>query len=161
MAGRFGKHRPLPPREVLDARTAGRLARDLQRAEALAAELRQKNHAATALCLDRADLTSVREAAERVTRAFDHLDVLINHAPHRPDFRTRSALDVEIEAVSASYAVDAIGCWALIRAMLPLLRKSSPARIVNVSTDGALQIARPGPCLSLPHLHSPSTRSTS
>jgi len=42
------------------------------------------------------------------------------------------------------------GCWGLIQALLPLLRRAPAARIVNVSSAAAQQIGRrePGPLFS-------------
>ena len=67
----------------------------------------------------------------------------MNNACHGPDFRTRSALDVDSDALHASFEVDVFGCWALIQALLPLLRRAPAARIVNVSSVAATQIGKP------------------
>jgi len=115
-------------------------ARDLQRAEEVALELGRANHSATALRLDLADLGSIRQAADRVASTVGHLDVLVNNASHGPDFRTRSALDVDLDWARSVFAVDVLGCWGLVQALLPLLRRAPAARIVNVSSAGALQI---------------------
>jgi NAD(P)-dependent dehydrogenase (short-subunit alcohol dehydrogenase family) len=37
------------------------------------------------------------------------------------------------------------GCWGLIQALLPLLRRAPAARIVNVSSAAAQQIGQRGP----------------
>ncbi len=119
-------------------------ARDVRRAEELAVELRRAGHSSTALRLDLADRTSINEAAERVTQTSEHLDVLVNNASSFPDFSIRSALDVELDALQEAFAVDVFGCWALIQALLPLLRQAAAARIVNVSSIAAQQIGKLG-----------------
>lgn len=116
-------------------------ARDLRRAEEVAAELRNAGYAATGLRLDLADLASIQQAADQVASAFGSLDVLINNASHGPDFLTRSALEVDLTWVRSAFAVDVFGCWGLIQALLPLLQRAPAARIVNVSSGGALQIS--------------------
>lgn len=119
-------------------------ARDVRKAEELAVELRQASLAASALRLDLADPTSIDEAAAQVTQIFDHLDVLVNNASSFPDFRTRSALDVNLDALHEAFVVDVFGCWGLIQALLPLLRRAPAARIVNVSSVAAQQIGKVG-----------------
>lgn len=117
-------------------------ARDEARAETLAARIREGGREVTAMGLDLSDLASIRETAARVAQEFDRVDVLINNATNGPDFKTRNALDVDVEKLAATFAVDVFGAWALIQALLPLLRKADAARIVNVSSAGARQIGR-------------------
>ena len=116
-------------------------AREAARAERLAEQLRRHGHAASALRLDLTDPASFDDAAAYVGQAFGHLDVLINNATHGPDFTVLSALDAELDAVRAALDVDLIGTWGLILAMLPLLEAAPAARIVNVSSKSAQQIA--------------------
>jgi NAD(P)-dependent dehydrogenase (short-subunit alcohol dehydrogenase family) len=116
-------------------------ARDLSAAEALAARLREEGHAATALRLDLSDRGSMDEAAAHLTRAFGHLDVLINNASGMPDFRTLSALEADMDTVRSAFDVSVLGPWALTQALLPLLTAAPAARVVNVSSLSAQQIA--------------------
>lgn len=117
-------------------------AREVRQAEELAIELRRAGHTATALRLDLADRASIHETADQLIRTCDHLDVLINNASNMPDFRTRSALDVDLDALHAAFEVNVFGCWGLIQALLPLLRRAPAARIVNVSSMAAQQIGK-------------------
>lgn len=117
-------------------------ARDVLRAEERATELRRQSHSVTALQLDLADRSSIEEAANHLARTFDHLDVLVNNASHMPDFRTHSALEVDLDALHAAFEVNVFGCWGLIQALLPLLLRAPAARIVNVSSLAAQQIGK-------------------
>lgn len=112
-------------------------ARDVARAAPLAAQLRSAGHTATALRLDLTDPASMAEAAAQLT----HLDVLINNASDAVDFTVLSALDADIDAVRSALDVDVLGPWRLVQTMLPLLKAAPAARIVNVSSISALQIA--------------------
>ncbi|WP_026792137.1 SDR family NAD(P)-dependent oxidoreductase [Pleomorphomonas oryzae] len=123
-------------------------ARDLSQAEALATELRRAGLSASALRLDLSEPVSIHDAADRLAGSFDHLDVLVNNASAMPDFRTRSALDVDLEALHAIFAVSVFGCWGLTQALLPLLRRAPTARIVNLTSEAAEQIGRRGPVFS-------------
>ncbi|MFC4948829.1 SDR family NAD(P)-dependent oxidoreductase [Pseudonocardia sp. GCM10023141] len=116
-------------------------ARDGSAAARLAEQLRQYGHAATALRLDLADRASMDAVADHLTRTFGHLDVLINNASSMPDFRTLSALDADMDAVRSALEVGAIGPWALTQSVLPLLSAAPAARVVNVSSLAAQQVA--------------------
>jgi NAD(P)-dependent dehydrogenase (short-subunit alcohol dehydrogenase family) len=115
-------------------------ARNVDQAEALAAQLRQDNLPATALRLDLTDRVGMDAAADHLARSFGQLDVLINNASTFPDADVLSVLDADLDAVRAALEVDVIGPWGLIKALLPLLRKAPSARIVNVASVVALQI---------------------
>lgn len=116
-------------------------ARDVTRAETLAERLCQDGHAATALRLDLADERSIGEVADHLAATFGRLDALINNASTMPDFATLSALDADLDEVRSAMEVDVIGPWALVQALRPLLTAAPAARIVNVSSNSALQLA--------------------
>ncbi|WP_370945790.1 SDR family NAD(P)-dependent oxidoreductase [Amycolatopsis sp. cg5] len=116
-------------------------ARDVGRAESLAEQLRQDGYAATALWLDLTERSSMREAVDHLVRTFGHLDVLINNASTMPDFRVLSALDADLDDVRSAMQVDVLGPWELVQALRPLLDAAPAARIVNVSSLTAMQIA--------------------
>lgn len=116
-------------------------ARDVARAEPLAARLREDGYPATALRLDLTDPATMTAAAEHLTGAFGHLDALINNASDVVDFTALSALDANIDAVRSALDIDVLGPWQLVQTLLPLLTAAPAARIVNVSSVSALQIA--------------------
>lgn len=117
-------------------------ARDAAQAEPFAAELRDVGLSASAMRLDLTDRTSIEELGAQVTSTIDHLDVLVNNASAMPDFQTRSVLEVDLDALETMFAVSVFGCWGLIQALLPLLRRAPAARIVNVTSAAAQQIGR-------------------
>lgn len=117
-------------------------ARDASQAEPFATELRTAGLSASAMRLDLADRTSIVELAAQVTSKIDHLDVLVNNASAMPDFQSRSVLEVDLDALETVFAVSVFGCWGLIQALLPLLRRAPAARIVNVTSAAAQQIGR-------------------
>ncbi len=128
-------------------------ARKVEQAEELAAELAREGLSASALPLDLADDASVTGLTALLAENADHLDVLVNNASAMPDFQTRSALDVDPDALRTMFEVDVVGCWNLIRALLPLMRQAPAARIVNVTSIAAWQIdaRKPGPLYSPAH----------
>src|SRR3954468_2823741 len=90
-----------------------------------------------------ADLSSLDEAralAEEVERATDELHVLVSNAgigTGRPDERTRQE---SRDGFELRFAVNYLAGFALTLRLLPLLRRSAPARIVNVASLGQAPI---------------------
>jgi dehydrogenase/reductase SDR family member 12 len=82
------------------------------------------------LC-DLSRLGSVREFAERFTAEAPHLDVLVNNAGVLTQERERSADGIEL-----TLATNVIGPFLLTQLLIPMLERSAPSRIVNVSSGG-------------------------
>src|SRR3954464_12186093 len=87
----------------------------------------------------RADLSSlaeVRALAEEVERSTDELHVLINNAgigTGKPDLTPRQE---SRDGHELRFAVNYLAGFLLTLRLLPLLRRSAPARIVNVASLG-------------------------
>jgi NAD(P)-dependent dehydrogenase (short-subunit alcohol dehydrogenase family) len=117
-------------------------SRNLERGETAAAEIGPNAHA---LQLDVTDRSSVAAAAERVRGEFGRLDVLIQNAAIsntglRPGMTieefsksTRPSV-VSFDEMRAVWETNVFGVLAVYQAMLPLLRATPGARIVNVSS---------------------------
>jgi NAD(P)-dependent dehydrogenase (short-subunit alcohol dehydrogenase family) len=84
---------------------------------------------------DLASLAQVRQLAGQVAQRQDRLDVLINSAGIATTERQDSADGIELD-----FAVDYLSHWLLTGYLLPLLRQSAPARIVNVASIGQAPI---------------------
>lgn len=115
-------------------------SRDLARGERAVAEI---GHGAIALQLDVTDETSIASAAARILEEAGRLDLLVNNAAistTRTDVdlaqlrATSQASTAPLDEVRAVWEVNVFGPLAVYQAMLPLLRKSSDARIVNVTS---------------------------
>jgi len=99
---------------------------------------------AIAIQLDVTDQASITASAERIEKEFGRLDLLINNAAisnARKDkvsleesFKLTLASIVSIDELKTVWETNVFGVLAVYQAMLPLLRKSSDARIVNVSS---------------------------
>ncbi|MFD8322878.1 SDR family oxidoreductase [Kitasatospora purpeofusca] len=108
-------------------------ARDTERGEAAAEELRADGADVRFVPLDVTDEVSVRAAAEHIDATFGRLDILVNNAaiaagPQKPS-ETPAAVVREV------YETNVFGVVAVTHAMLPLLRRSAAARIVNMSSE--------------------------
>ncbi len=118
-------------------------ARNLERGEAAAREI---GPGAYPLQLDVTDRASIAAAAERVRETFGRLDVLIQNAAimttggHPGSVieyanATRASV-VPLDEMRAVWETNVFGVLAVYQAMLPLLRETPGARIVNVSSGG-------------------------
>ncbi|WP_150255025.1 SDR family NAD(P)-dependent oxidoreductase [Nocardiopsis deserti] len=115
-------------------------SRDAARGKAAAAEI---GAGATPLQLDVTDPESITSAAQRLRDEAGRLDLLVNNAAisttrsgaDMAELRSLSAAGtVPLEEVRAVWEVNVFGPMAVYQAVLPLLRLSSDARIVNVTS---------------------------
>lgn len=121
-------------------------ARDAQKGTKAADRIEGDVHA---LQLDVTDQASVEAAAAHIGAEFGHLDVLVNNAgivrpgsssdPFPTDFSFNDLTRAPMDAVREVWETNVFGLIAVTQAMLPLLRHSKAARIVNIgSTGGSL-----------------------
>jgi NAD(P)-dependent dehydrogenase (short-subunit alcohol dehydrogenase family) len=88
--------------------------------------------------LDVTDQADVDDAQERIGSEVGHLDALVNNAGIYGD--PIGAADYDLDRAHEVLEVNTFGPWRLIEAFLPLMRKSTQPRIVNVSS-GAGQLS--------------------
>ena len=116
-------------------------SRNFERGKAVAKEI---GPGAVALQLDVTDRVSIATAAERIRKEFSRLDLLVNNAAisntrkgtlSLQEYRkiTRPSI-ASLDEIRAVWETNVFGALAVYQAMLPLLRESSEARIVNVSS---------------------------
>jgi NAD(P)-dependent dehydrogenase (short-subunit alcohol dehydrogenase family) len=114
-------------------------ARSLERGEGVAAELRAAGGDVTAVALDVTDTASAEAAAAAVRARFGRLDALINNAgiSHQPgaDFAGQLPGSADVDHVRYVFETNVFGVITATSAFLPLLRRSSTPRIVNVSSS--------------------------
>lgn len=118
-------------------------SRNLSRGEAAAQTI---DGDARAIQLDVTDPVSIAAAAGRIRREIGRLDVLINNAAISNTRKTPGmslqeyarmsrASNVPLDEVRAVWETNVFGVIAVTQAMLPLLRQTPGARIVNVSSS--------------------------
>jgi NAD(P)-dependent dehydrogenase (short-subunit alcohol dehydrogenase family) len=116
--------------------------RDQAKLDATAAALHETHGGARPLTFraDLAELAQVRALAAAVRAATDRLDVLVNNAGvggGEPDGRDRR---VSKDGYELRFAVNYLAGFLLTHELLPLLRASAPARVVNVASLGQQDI---------------------
>ena len=116
-------------------------SRNFEGGEAAATEI---GSTAIPIQLDLTDRVSIATAAERVRKEFGHLDLLVNKAAISNTRKGNMSLqeyakitrasNASLDEVRVVWETNVFGVLAVYQAMLPLLRESSDARIVNVSS---------------------------
>ena len=109
------------------------LARSAERGESARASVAKRSgnsDVQLSLC-DISDLGAVRRFADRFSAQTSHLDVLVNNAGAMARERTLS-----VDGIELTFATNVLGPFLLTNLLVPLLEKSRPARIVNVSSGG-------------------------
>lgn len=109
--------------------------RNRDRGESLLREIRRGGGSGTFHCADFSSLSGVRALAQAIQGQHGSLDVLINNAGigvgHRGSGRELSQDGHELR-----FAVNYLAGFLLTHLLLPLLKKSPAARIVNVASIG-------------------------
>jgi NAD(P)-dependent dehydrogenase (short-subunit alcohol dehydrogenase family) len=116
-------------------------SRNFDRGEAAAKEI---GPGAVAVQLDVTDGDSIAAAAGRIRNEIGGLDLLVNNAGISKTTRgslslqeyakTKYPSNASLDEIRAVWETNVFGVVAVYQAMLPLLRESSDARIVNVSS---------------------------
>ncbi|MCB0174524.1 MAG: SDR family NAD(P)-dependent oxidoreductase [Anaerolineae bacterium] len=137
-------------------------SRNFERGEAAAKEI---GPGAIALQLDVTDQASISAAAERIREAFGRLDVLVQNAAisntRKGDLSLQEYAqitlpsNVSLDEVRTVWETNVFGVLAVYQAMLPLLRESSDARIVNVSSGVGSLAANADPTFPYRQMYSP------
>jgi NAD(P)-dependent dehydrogenase (short-subunit alcohol dehydrogenase family) len=105
-------------------------SRDAKSGEAAATDLGGR------VATERLDVTD-RDGVERAVRAvasrFGRLDVLVNNAGILID-EGKTASTVSLDVVARTLETNLLGAWHLSQTVLPIMRRGSYGRIVNVSS---------------------------
>jgi NAD(P)-dependent dehydrogenase (short-subunit alcohol dehydrogenase family) len=108
-------------------------ARNRALGEEAAATLKRDGFDVRYLSIDLDDPATLAAAAREIERDFGHLDILVNNAGIAAQ-GDGTPSSVSLDAIERDFRVNFLGSVAVTQAMLPLLRKASSARIVNVSS---------------------------
>jgi NAD(P)-dependent dehydrogenase (short-subunit alcohol dehydrogenase family) len=108
-------------------------AREEAAANETAATLAEEGGRVDGLVLDVSDSASISRAAREFDERFNRLDVLINNAGIYPD-KGYTILTAPRELFVRTLHTNTLGPIEVVQQFLPSLRKSTSARIINVSS---------------------------
>ena len=107
--------------------------RDLKKGRAVAAEINRRDGSTIPIVMkvDSSSQKSIREFAKEFHRKFRRLDVLINNAAGNRGTlpKVESADGIEL-----TFATNVLGYFLLTQELLDVLKRSAPARIINVAS---------------------------
>ena len=104
--------------------------RDAERGARVVADIEASGGSAAFLAADLSALAEVRRLADAARATVDRLDLLINNAG------IGTAGPTSAEGFELRFAVNYLAGFLLTLLLLPLIKNSAPARIVNVSSAG-------------------------
>ena len=110
--------------------------RDRGRGERVAAEITDAGGSAEFLMADLSALADVRRLADAVQKTAPRLDLLINNAGVGTGGSQAAVRQTSTDGYELRFAVNYLAGFLLTHLLLPLVKKSAPARIVNVSSIG-------------------------
>ncbi|ANK67749.1 SDR family NAD(P)-dependent oxidoreductase [Loigolactobacillus backii] len=108
-------------------------SRNLEKGKAAIAQLAQIEIKADLVQLDVTDPISVSKAAQIITDKYGYLTILINNAGAVFDFQQKPS-EVKLTNLRADFEINYFGLVDVTQKMLPLLKKSSKAKIINISS---------------------------
>jgi NAD(P)-dependent dehydrogenase (short-subunit alcohol dehydrogenase family) len=110
--------------------------RDAAKGKAVAAELQRGADAASieVVQVDLANRKSIRSFAKKILETHHRLDVLVNNAGVS---RGGQPWEKNADGIEVTFATNVIGYYLTSLLLLPRLRESAPARIVNVASTFA------------------------
>ncbi len=108
------------------------VGRDVARAQAAVADIKARsgNDVVSAMIADLSSQAEVRRLAREFMAAHDRLDVLVNNAGAVYGKRV-----LTVDGIEMTLAVNHLAYFLLTNLLLPLLKRSAPARIVSVSSE--------------------------
>ncbi|WP_155287629.1 SDR family oxidoreductase [Lacticaseibacillus zhaodongensis] len=109
-------------------------SRNTERGQAAVDKLTAEGIKATLIVLDVTDKDTIKQAVDTINKQFGYLSVLINNAGIALD-RHQVPSKLSTDVIRKEYDVNFFGMIDVTQAMLPLLKKDTPAKIINLSSN--------------------------
>jgi NAD(P)-dependent dehydrogenase (short-subunit alcohol dehydrogenase family) len=111
-------------------------ARDERDAELAAKELDAEGEKITPRHIEVDNSVNITALGKWIKERYDRVDALVNNASNPPD-KWAMAMNTDLSPVAEALDMNLFGAWRLTQEMLPMLRISTKARIVNVTSEEA------------------------
>ncbi|WP_017315893.1 SDR family oxidoreductase [Mastigocladopsis repens] len=108
-------------------------ARDESKGAEAAEKLQAEGLDVQSIKLDVTDTSTIETAGKKIEERFGKLDILVNNAGIILDWGVNPS-DLELNVLKQTFETNLFGAFAVLKAMLPLIRKSNAGRIVNMSS---------------------------
>ncbi|KAF3887273.1 MULTISPECIES: SDR family oxidoreductase [Nostocales] len=108
-------------------------ARDENKGAESAEKLQAEGLDVQSIQINVTDISSVATAAKNIEERFGKLDVLVNNAGVLHDGGVNPS-NLDVKVFKDTFETNVFGAFAVLQAMLPLIRKSHAGRIVNISS---------------------------
>jgi NAD(P)-dependent dehydrogenase (short-subunit alcohol dehydrogenase family) len=119
-------------------------ARDIRDAALAAKEIDSGGERVVPCQIEPDNSVNIAALGKQIRERFGRADVLVNNASTLPD-QWAMASNTDLSPVAEALDVNLFGVWRLTQELLPLLRSSPRARVVNVtSEDGSIALMRGG-----------------
>ena len=107
--------------------------RDIKKGNKTASEITRRTGSSklVVMQIDTSSQKSIREFAREFRRRYRRLDVLINNAAGNRGTLPKVA---SVDGIELTFATNVLGYFLLTQELLGLLKKSAPARIINVAS---------------------------
>jgi NAD(P)-dependent dehydrogenase (short-subunit alcohol dehydrogenase family) len=113
-------------------------SREAAPAEAVAAECRALGAEALVVRADVSSDADCRRVAAEVEARFGRADVLVNNAGVTKFVGLKNLDGLQAEDFQRIYAVNLVGAYQMVRALLPLLQRHAGAGVVNISSVASM-----------------------
>lgn len=110
--------------------------REVKKGQEVAAEIQRHQGAPNPIVMqiDTSSQASIREFAREFRRKYRRLDVLINNASGNRGTLPKAN---SVDGIELTFAANVLGYFLITQELLPVLKKSAPARIINVASQFA------------------------
>ena len=108
-------------------------ARDESKGAEAAEKLQAEGLDVESIKLDVTDISSIATAAKKIEERFGKLDILVNNAGIILDWGVNPS-NLELNVLKQTFETNLFSAFAVLQAVLPLIRNSHAGRIVNMSS---------------------------
>ncbi|HDZ57842.1 MAG TPA: SDR family NAD(P)-dependent oxidoreductase [Pseudomonas xinjiangensis] len=112
--------------------------RNIERAQGVAAKIRQQGGRCAVVCGDLANRAGVDQVAETVLEVSGGIDILVNNAGGSPETADPGWFFTGTDTWLETYQANVLAAMCLVQALVPAMRERGWGRVINISTAAAI-----------------------